>query len=193
MTFTLSRWCAVSCLAALLAACGGGGDDTPAAGPADAHGPTTVCTPTLEHFDALRINTSEAQVVDTMGCDGRRIYESSSGGVMRHALDWGRQGGGPYLMANFENGVLYDVTATDLTGVGTAACLPTRVAVSQLRDGMTMDEVFRIVGCPGQMLSVNRSVAGAGALISWGLDDQGPFLTAYFLGGRLAETTAMRL
>lgn len=196
MTSKFVRWCAASCFTLLLAACGGGGSDGPAArsaGPADSNGPTTSCLPTFAHYDALRLNTTPEQVTAAMGCEGRRINEATIDNAKWVSYDWGSQNSGPYLYASFIDGFLADVTATGLLATGPAACLPTREAVDQLKKGMTAEEVSRVVGCPGELFSVNRGISGEMLILTWGVDDRGPFLLANFEGGRLSTTTAMRL
>ena len=147
---------------------------------------------TAAAFAAIRPGMTLEEVNALIGSAGTQASSTEIGGSRSAGYTWSGRGGNAIILS-FLNGRVAGGLQSGLYGQPSAGAAATMAKFSQLKEGMTLEEVSRIMGGPGRLTSFTdiggRTMMG----YIWPGPSLGSAAIASFLDGRLKSQTHMGL
>ncbi|HLL83791.1 MAG TPA: hypothetical protein VK420_14095 [Longimicrobium sp.] len=159
----------------------------PAAAPASAALPQRLGL-TAAAFRAIRPGMSLEEVNALVGFAGTQTSTTDIGGRRSAGYKWQR--GGEFMIVTFMDGRASQTMQAGLDTQSAPGRTATLAKYNQVQEGMTLEEVSRIMGGPGNFTGFIDIVGTMSEGYSWKGASLGTLMTASFRGGRL--TTRMQ-
>lgn len=164
---------------------------TPASAPAAAPRPATPqrLGLTAAAFRAIRPGMSLEEVNALVGFAGTQTSSTDIGGRRSAGYKWQR--GGEFMIVTFMDGRALQTLQAGLDSQPASARTATLAKYNQVQNGMTLEEVSRIMGGPGNFTGFVDIMGTMSEGYSWKGASLGTVMTASFREGRL--TTRMQM